>query len=116
MLNKPEPSGGGGGSESGPKHQSSFVVPQGGAGAASGQINSAQFGGVSGISGLNGQGVLHLPSQVEPYRHAIVNASNPMGIPSNVTAAQIWAESKGNLNPSSTNVNGKIGAGLIWQY
>ncbi|WP_434700644.1 lytic transglycosylase domain-containing protein [Pseudomonas sp. D1-1] len=114
-MNRQEGSDGGGASQPGPQpHNTLMAQPSGGGGGApGGPINNAQAGGVAGSPALRGQDGLHLPAQLEPYRQDIVDASNATGVPGNVIAAQIWAESRGNLNSSSTNVNGKTDAGLM---
>nr|WP_123359276.1 transglycosylase SLT domain-containing protein [Pseudomonas frederiksbergensis] len=69
--------------------------------------------GVAPETGLSGSGELHLPPQLEPYRADILDAAKQTGMPANVIAGQIWAESRGKLGEDTTNVNGKKDAGLM---
>lgn len=62
---------------------------------------------------LSGGGALHLPQQLEQYRADIMGAAKATGMPASVIAGQIWAESRGQLDAASTNVNGKADAGLM---
>lgn len=59
-------------------------------------------------------GDLHLPEAMKPYESDIRDASRASGIPASVLAAQIWQESRGNLNAVSTNGgNGLQDTGLM---
>lgn len=99
----------------------SGVADQGGAGgggaAAPAQATpaggSAPASAASGNSGVTGSGDLHLPPALEPYRADIQEAAQKTGMPASVIAGQIWAESRGDSNASSTNVNGKTDGGLM---
>lgn len=113
LMNQQEGGGGGGIAQPGHPPHNTLMAQPGGSAAPGGGVNNAQAGGVAGSPALSGQGGLHLPAQLEPYRQDIVDASNATGVPGNVIAGQIWAESRGNLNSSSTNVNGKTDAGLM---
>nr|WP_240356722.1 lytic transglycosylase domain-containing protein [Pseudomonas sp. 15A4] len=68
---------------------------------------------VSDDTALSGSGGLHLPPQLEDYRKDIMAASNATGVPPNILAGQIWAESRGQLGQDTTNVNGKKDAGVM---
>ncbi|WP_172613066.1 transglycosylase SLT domain-containing protein [Pseudomonas graminis] len=99
----------------------------GGGGAAEGAGGGAQGAGaaqapaalaantdaVSNDTALSGSGGLHLPPQLEDYRKDIMAASNATGVPPNILAGQIWAESRGQLGQDTTNVNGKKDAGVM---
>jgi hypothetical protein len=99
----------------------------GGGGAAEGAVGGAQGAGaaqataalaantdaVSNDTALSGSGGLHLPPQLEDYRKDIMAASNATGVPPNILAGQIWAESRGQLGQDTTNVNGKKDAGVM---
>jgi hypothetical protein len=55
-----------------------------------------------------------LPPSLEPLRNDILNAANKSGIPPNVLAAQIYQESRGQVNAGSTNqATGLTDAGLM---
>jgi hypothetical protein len=57
---------------------------------------------------------LHLPPALEPYREAIRNAAEKSGMPAEVIAGMIWAESRGNLSAQTTNGgNGLADSGLM---
>ncbi|WP_206612523.1 lytic transglycosylase domain-containing protein [[Pantoea] beijingensis] len=95
----------------GPSVGHSMLVQPGSSGGAKGADSA---GATSGASGLSGSGDLHLPPQLEPYRQSINHAAKVTGMPASVIAAQIWAESRGNLSAASTNGgNGKTDSGLM---
>nr|WP_314483884.1 transglycosylase SLT domain-containing protein [uncultured Pseudomonas sp.] len=81
--------------------------------SASAAPAQAPASGVSGNTALGGDNGLHLPPQLEPYRADIEQAASATGMPAKVIAAQIWAESRGNLGADTTNANGKTDAGLM---
>ncbi|WP_206956681.1 lytic transglycosylase domain-containing protein [Trinickia acidisoli] len=55
-----------------------------------------------------------LPPALQPYRADILNAANKSGVPPNVLAAQIYQESRGQVNAGSTNqATGLTDAGLM---
>lgn len=57
---------------------------------------------------------LHLPTALEPYRGAIVEAASESGMPADIIAGMIWAESRGDLAAQTTNGgNGLSDAGLM---
>jgi hypothetical protein len=102
-------SGGGGGATEGAGGGSG-----GGAGAAQAPAAlAANTDAVSDDTALSGSGGLHLPPQLEDYRKDIMAASNATGVPPNILAGQIWAESRGQLGQDTTNVNGKKDAGVM---
>jgi len=97
--------GGGGGGQVGggsPSKSSGAEAPASGAAAA-----------VPSDTSLSGTGELHLPKELEPYRADIQSAAKASGMPANVIAGQIWAESRGQLDAGSTNVNGGKDSGLM---
>lgn len=83
------------------------------AAAPAASSGSSPASGVSANTTLGGGDGLHLPPQLEPYRADIEDAAKATGMPAKVIAAQIWAESRGNLGADTTNVNGKTDAGLM---
>jgi hypothetical protein len=80
-----------------------------GTGTSSTGTTGATDTGVDGGSTL-GPG---FPSQLEPYRQDIENASQQTGVPANLLAAQIMQESGGDAGATSTNVNGLTDQGLM---
>ena len=101
-------SGGGGGDGGG------GAVDGGGSGTTSAATpTSNAASGVTDDTALSGSGDLHLPQQLEPYRNDIMDASQATGVPANILAGQIWAESRGQLGQDTTNVNGTTDAGLM---
>ncbi|MFK3798857.1 transglycosylase SLT domain-containing protein [Pseudomonas sp. NPDC088444] len=102
--------GGGGGVDNGGGGGGSGSV-DGGSGVGAPTRNAAS--GVTDDTSLSGSGDLHLPKQLEPYRNDIMDASQATGVPANILAGQIWAESRGQLGQDTTNVNGKTDAGLM---
>jgi len=69
--------------------------------------------GVGGNSGVSSSG-LHLPESLKPFEGAIEKASKASGIDPAVLAGQIYQESRGVINASSTNGgNGLTDAGLM---
>lgn len=69
--------------------------------------------GVGGDSGVSSSG-LHLPESLKPFEGAIEKASKASGIDPAVLAGQIYQESRGDINASSTNGgNGLTDAGLM---
>lgn len=95
----------------------SGVADQGGGAAAPAQAapaaGNAPASAASGNTSVTGSGDLHLPPALEPYRADIQEAAQKTGMPASVIAGQIWAESRGDSNASSTNVNGKTDGGLM---
>ncbi|WP_024644504.1 lytic transglycosylase domain-containing protein [Pseudomonas syringae] len=107
------PGGGGGGSvESGGSDPASYAG-KGGLGDAGSTPTTSAADGASSDTSLSGSGGLHLPQQLEQYRGDIMDAAKATGVPPSVIAGQIWAESRGQLNAATTNVNGKADAGLM---
>lgn len=107
--------GGGGGGGGGVEGAGGGGEGGGSPGATSnaGAPTSNAASGVSDDTSLSGSGDLHLPKQLEPYRNDIMDASQATGVPANILAGQIWAESRGQLGQDTTNVNGKTDAGLM---
>lgn len=95
----------------------SGVANQGDGAAAPAQAapaaGNAPASAASGNTSVTGSGDLHLPPALEPYRADIQEAAQKTGMPASVIAGQIWAESRGDSNASSTNVNGKTDGGLM---
>lgn len=55
-----------------------------------------------------------LPPALKPFENDILNAANKSGVPPNVLAAQIYQESRGQINAGSTNQGtGLTDAGLM---
>ncbi|RKG84992.1 transglycosylase SLT domain-containing protein [Corallococcus terminator] len=76
----------------------------------SGTQSSTGASGATGGSKLGG----NLPPGLEKFRGAIESASAKTGVPAEVLAAQIWQESRGNLEAISTNGgNGLTDTGLM---
>ncbi|MGB3125117.1 MAG: lytic transglycosylase domain-containing protein [Pseudomonas sp.] len=100
-----------------PHIPTSSGADQGGGAAAPAQAApaaaSAPASAASGDAGVSGSGALHLPPALEPYRADIQDAAQKTGMPASVIAGQIWAESRGDSNAASTNVNGKTDGGLM---
>ncbi|KPX20910.1 Type III helper protein HopP1 [Pseudomonas syringae pv. delphinii] len=88
-------------------------VGNGGLGDAGSTPTTSAADGVPSDTSLTGSGGLHLPQQLEQYRGDIMDAAKATGVPPSVIAGQIWAESRGQLNAATTNVNGKADAGLM---
>jgi hypothetical protein len=103
QLNAAPPPSQGGGEPSGP---SGSACPSGPSGASP----ATATGDLSDSGSTLGPG---FPSQLEPYRQDIENASKQTGVPANILAAQIWQESRGDANAGSTNVNGMTDQGLM---
>ncbi|MDH0745638.1 lytic transglycosylase domain-containing protein [Pseudomonas sp. GD03842] len=103
--------GGGGGGGAVDNGGGGGGVEGGGSGVNAPASNAAR--GVTDDTAVSGSGDLHLPKQLEPYRSDILDASNATGVPANILAGQIWAESRGQLGQDTTNVNGKTDAGLM---
>lgn len=110
-------SGDSGSSKPAPRIPRSGVADQGGGDAAPAQAapaaGNAPASATSGNTSVTGSGDLHLPPALEPYRADIQEAAQKTGMPASVIAGQIWAESRGDSNASSTNVNGKTDGGLM---
>ncbi|ANF89279.1 Lytic transglycosylase (plasmid) [Pseudomonas antarctica] len=108
-----------GSSKPAPHIPRSGVANQGGGGGAAAPAQAAPAAGnapasaASGNTSVTGSGDLHLPPALEPYRADIQEAAQKTGMPASVIAGQIWAESRGDSNASSTNVNGKTDGGLM---
>jgi Transglycosylase SLT domain len=129
MLSALDPTGGaggGGGTSAGasmPTPMSSTVDPTGGAsgsGASSrgtpapGASSAPTSSGAPGNSAFNGSTLgPGFPSQLDPYKQDIENASAQTGVPADILAAQIWQESRGKVGATSENETGNIDAGLM---
>ncbi|KPY82376.1 lytic transglycosylase domain-containing protein [Pseudomonas syringae group genomosp. 7] len=115
--NDPSPQGGGAGNSvagSGTGDDGAGIGSgEGGLGGEGSTSNASALDGVPPDTSLRGSGGLHLPQQLEQYRGDIMDAANATGMPPSVIAGQIWAESRGQLNAATTNVNGKADAGLM---
>ncbi len=107
------PGGGGGGSVGSGGGDPASYAGNGGLGDAGSTPTTSAADGASSDTSLSGSGGLHLPQQLEKYRGDIMDAAKATGVPPSVIAGQIWAESRGQLNAATTNVNGKADAGLM---
>ncbi len=105
--------GAGGGSGGGAAEGAGGGAQGAGAAQAPAAALAANTDAVSDDAALSGSGGLHLPPQLEDYRKDIMAASNATGVPPNILAGQIWAESRGQLGQDTTNVNGKKDAGVM---
>lgn len=67
--------------------------------------------GVSDTSAADGSNGLHLPPALEPYRSDIQDAAKATGVPANVIAGLVYAESRGKNDAATTNVTGNADLG-----
>ncbi|AKQ69992.1 Soluble lytic murein transglycosylase [Myxococcus hansupus] len=88
----------------------------GGAAAApaiDGPVSAPSIGSTSGASGGKGLGG-NLPPALEKLRPLIESAAAKAGVPAEMIAAQVWAESRGDVSATSTNGgNGLTDTGLM---
>jgi hypothetical protein len=65
-------------------------------------------------AGTQSAGGLHLPAALTKHEEAIGNAADASGMPANVIAGMIWAESRGDSSAGTVNGdNGKSDSGLM---
>ncbi|MFP2964248.1 lytic transglycosylase domain-containing protein, partial [Myxococcus sp. 1LA] len=84
-----------------------------GAPAVGGPVSAPSIASTSGASGGKGLGG-NLPPALEKLRPLIESAAAKAGVPAEMIAAQVWAESRGDVSATSTNGgNGLTDTGLM---